>query len=47
MRAHQVVAIAKGVELALAVFEAGEVEVAQDFELERAMEALVLPWVCG
>ena len=42
MRAHQVVAIAKGVELALAVFEAGEVEVAQNFELERAMEALVL-----
>ena len=42
MRAHQVVAIAKGIELALAMFEAGEVEVAQDFELERAMEALVL-----
>jgi len=42
MRAHQVVAIAKGIELALAVCEAGEVEVAQDFELERAMEALVL-----
>ena len=41
MRAHQVVAIAKGIELALAVFEGGEVEVAQDFELERAMEALV------
>src|SRR5271168_1517017 len=42
MRAHQVVAVAKGIELALAVLEAGEVEVAQDFELERAMEALVL-----
>src|ERR1700728_1431160 len=42
VRAHQVVAIAKGIELALAVFEAGEVEVPQDLELERAMEALVL-----
>ena len=42
MGTHQVVAITKGIELALAVFEAGEVEVAQDFELERAMEALVL-----
>src|ERR1700688_709607 len=38
---NQVVALAKVIELALAVFEGGEVEVAQDFELERAMEALV------
>ena len=29
VRAHQVIAIAKGIELALAMFEAGEVEVAQ------------------
>src|SRR5580692_4843283 len=42
VRALQVVAVAKGIELALAVLQAGEVEVAQDLELERAMEALVL-----
>src|SRR5579862_371939 len=42
VRPQQVVALAKGVELVLAMFEAGEVEVAQDLELERAMEALVL-----
>ena len=41
MRTNQVVALAKVIELALAVFEGGEVEVAQNFELERAMEALV------
>src|ERR1700730_5658329 len=42
VRTHQVVAVAEAIELALAVLEAGEVEVAQDFELKRAMEALVL-----
>src|SRR5580693_3433721 len=41
VRTNQVVALAKVIELALAVFEGGEVEVAQNFELERAMEALV------
>src|SRR5271155_435656 len=40
VRTNQVVALAKAVELALAVREGGEVEVTQDFELERAMEAL-------
>ena len=40
MRAQQVVAVAKDIELALAVLQAGEVEVAQHFE--RAMEAFVL-----
>ena len=42
VRTNQVVALAKVmIELALAVFEGGEVEVAQNFEQERAMEALV------
>ena len=41
VRTNQVVALAKVLELALAVREGGEVEVPQDFELERAMEALV------
>jgi len=45
MRAHQVVAITKGIELALAVFEAGEVEVAQDFELSVRWKRSSLPWV--
>src|ERR1039458_9463891 len=42
VRTEQVVAIAEVIELALALVERGEVEVAQHFELERAMEALVL-----
>ena len=41
VRTNQVVALAKVLELALAVREGGEVDVPQDFELERAMEALV------
>jgi hypothetical protein len=41
VRTHQVVAIAKVIELALAVREGGEIEVPQDFELERALEALL------
>src|ERR1700719_2417826 len=41
VRTNQVVALAKAIELALAVLEAGEIEVPQDFELERAMEAFV------
>src|SRR3984893_14365688 len=42
VRTHQVVTVAEAIELALAMLEAGEGEVAQDFELKRAMEALVL-----
>ena len=38
---NQVVAFAKVIELALAVRKGGEVEVPQDFELERALEALL------
>lgn len=37
VRTHQVVALAKVVELALAVREGGKVEVTQDFELERVI----------
>src|SRR5579859_4283058 len=42
VRTNQVVAVAEAIELALAVREVGEVEVAQDFEHQGAMEALVL-----
>src|SRR5208282_155531 len=41
MWAQQVVAVAKAVELALAMVEVGEVEVAQKFEPQGAMEAFI------
>jgi hypothetical protein len=42
VRTDEVVAVAEAIELTLAMVEGGEVEVAQDFELKRAMEAFVL-----
>jgi len=47
VRAAQIAAVAETIELALAVLERSEIEVAQDLELKRAMKALVLAWVCG
>jgi hypothetical protein len=42
MRTAQIVAVAKAIEFALAVLKGSEIEVTQDLELKRAMEALVL-----
>ncbi len=42
MGSNQIVAVAEAIELALAVVEGDEVEMAQDFELEGAMKAFVL-----
>jgi hypothetical protein len=39
---NQIVAVAEAIELALAVVEGDEVEMALDFELEGAMKAFVL-----
>src|ERR1700719_633841 len=41
MRTNQVVAVAKVIELTLAMVQGGEVEVPQALELKRAVEALV------
>jgi hypothetical protein len=42
VRTVQIVAVAEAIEFVLAVLQGGEIEVAQDLELKRAMEAFVL-----